>query len=285
VDPIEWCRLGNYQDVSMRLIAERLLEPALRGKTVLQGELSFERPTLPMPSAVNRYHLCHSPHNRGVAAMVDELRCALSLQVEVTERLEEVGESERFLLYLTTETWTQSAESEALARDVERAMDAGTRLLLVHECPGIDMDVSTERGALPFDEVILKTPHHLVARGIYDFIAIALKAGAWRQAGLVFLALDLAGYKQDLRRRFLMKYMHLPGGCGGCGTGVAGLLARLRQGRRTLKAEEVGGNDTLLMSRGGRIVERLQGPSVQLSGQPFGARALGLTVQSGPEGS
>jgi len=296
VDPIEWCRLGTYQDVSMRLIAERiLLKPELRGKIVLQGELSFQRPTLPMPSAGKRYHVCHSPHNRGATTVLNELQDTLGLHVEVTGRLEEVEQSERFVLYLTKETWTQSAEAEpeALARDVERALDAGTKLLLVHECPGIDMDVSTGgvvdmdvstgrvvdmdvstgRGALSFDEVILKTPQHLLTRGIYACIATGLKAGAWRRAGIVSLALDLAGHKQDRRRHVLMEWVQLLGGCGEFGTGAAGLLARLRQGRRTLEGEEGASNGTLL-SRGGRVVYP---PSVQLSGHLSGRPSARLS--------
>ena len=45
--PIEWNRIGAFQDVTMRLIAERLLPESARSTTYLRGELVRLRPVLP----------------------------------------------------------------------------------------------------------------------------------------------------------------------------------------------------------------------------------------------
>ena len=50
----------------------------------------------------------------------------------------ELLECEQMLLYLTKDTWTSGPASEALANEVEVAMTAGVRLLLVHEAPSWD---------------------------------------------------------------------------------------------------------------------------------------------------
>ena len=174
----------------MRLIAERLLAPEWRGKTYLAGELSRERPKLPPPSvAGKRFHVCCSPNNLGAASLMNELRDGLGLSsLRVSNDLDEVSESARFLVYLTKTTWTHSPE--AFGRDVERAMREGTRLLVCHEYPGLDLH--SGRDAVPFQQVLLQTPQHLQAADIYHMIAIALKAGEWRQASLVMLGQELS---------------------------------------------------------------------------------------------
>ena len=48
-DPIEWNRIGHFQDVTMRLIAERLL-PEAAGKTYIAREVLAPRPTHPLES-------------------------------------------------------------------------------------------------------------------------------------------------------------------------------------------------------------------------------------------
>lgn len=82
----------------MRLIAERLLRSELRGQTYLQGELSRERPRLPPPR--KRFHVCCSPHNHGALEVLKEMSAALNLRMEVTDNVEHVGTSVRFLIYL-----------------------------------------------------------------------------------------------------------------------------------------------------------------------------------------
>jgi hypothetical protein len=55
--PIEWNRIGAFQDVTLRLIAERML-PKVHGKTYLSGELVHHHVELPPPSSRGyRFHL------------------------------------------------------------------------------------------------------------------------------------------------------------------------------------------------------------------------------------
>ena len=72
-DPIEWNRIGAFQDVTLRLIAERMLPPQ-HGKVYLSGELVHDHVDLPSPSSRGKtFHLYVSPHNAGAMDFVDEL--------------------------------------------------------------------------------------------------------------------------------------------------------------------------------------------------------------------
>jgi len=72
-EPIEWNRIGIFQDVTMRLIAERLLKDA-DGKTYVDGELvSRKTIALPPPKHKHKYHVCCSKANPGALALMEEL--------------------------------------------------------------------------------------------------------------------------------------------------------------------------------------------------------------------
>ena len=63
--------------------------------------------------------------------------------------------------------------------------------MLVHEARGLDE--AGERGMVSFDDIIKLTPEHLgPGKGFYTMIAIALKAGAWRDVSRVLVARELA---------------------------------------------------------------------------------------------
>ena len=51
----------------------------------------------------------------------------------VTTNVDRLAECDHLLLYLTLQTWTRGEESEALGKEVERAMDLGVHVLLTHE--------------------------------------------------------------------------------------------------------------------------------------------------------
>ena len=237
-EPIEWNRLGSYQDVSLRLIAERLIGEEYAGKTYLPGELR-EMPSrrMPSPSAGRRFHVCCSRHNRGALELMREIESSLGLRLQLTSDIGDAAVSERFLVYLNASTWR--AEPAAFTRDVEAAMEAGARVLLVHEAPG--MDDPEVRGALPFANLLAVTPPHLLRPpngqpGIYRMIAIALKAGAWRKASHILVARELAS---------------------GIGVKVAAKLVRSvtsawQTGRALVsRAEE---EEVQQLSRGGRLI-------------------------------
>lgn len=76
-EPIEWNRVGFFQDVTMRLIAEHLLpsDTAIR-RTYLQGERARQAPALKAPRHGLKYHVYCSPHNGGARELMIEVgRC------------------------------------------------------------------------------------------------------------------------------------------------------------------------------------------------------------------
>ena len=87
--------------------------------------------------------------------------------------------------------------SISLAREVASAMRLGVHLLLVHEVPCAVG--RRERGACEFSEFFQDgwTPTHLLRANIYGEIAIALKDGAWRRAGLAILRSKLGARLGD----------------------------------------------------------------------------------------
>ena len=200
-DPIEWNRFSAFQDVSMRLIAEWLLPAKERGGVHVQGEIGSQVLTPPPLTHGRTHHLYSSPHNLGASAVVEELRCALLEQsgkgaercsakpLKATTAFAELNQCEHMLLYLTSATWTRGEASAAFAREVEEAQRLGVHLLLVHEFPSVlDDEGASTRGACDFNDFWNEgwTPKHLLTgeSNVYKQIAIALKPGAFRAAGL-----------------------------------------------------------------------------------------------------
>ena len=190
-EPIVWERVGVFQDVSLRLLAERLLDEGLQGATYLPYELTRQRVRLPPPRGRRRFHLFCCADNAGADELTGELGASFrqGQKLEVTSNVSEVAACERALLYLNGKTWTSGDASVAIARAVEAAMDAGVELLLAHETVGERSQES--RHGVEFDDMDRATPQALKARGIYHQIAIGLKGGAWREVSMRMLAQEL----------------------------------------------------------------------------------------------
>lgn len=174
----------------MRLIAERLLHDAARGNCYLRGELSLTRLSLRGPLA-GRHHVFCSANNAGASALICEVQEALGVRVAESSNADELHQCDHVLLYLNGLTWTSGETSDALAAEVRRAMDLGVPLLLAHEMPGA-VGADADRHSVDFASFFAcdlgATPPDLLNRGCYHTIAIALKGGAWRRAGLVMVA-------------------------------------------------------------------------------------------------
>ena len=103
------------------------------------------------------------------------------------------------LLYLTSQTWTRGEASEALGRELMRAMDLNVNVLLVHEMPG--MGGQEARFGCSFGSFFSckdgATPDELLKRGIYSSIAVALKGGLWREASMALLGMALGMSKEE----------------------------------------------------------------------------------------
>ena len=209
-EPIEWNRIGAFQDVTMRLICEADLAQGPThetGSTYLQGELVQEKPELPPPSWEKTadyladsprkskacFHVYCSPANLGAVELMEELASALELKVQPSTKLSDLGKCNCFLVYLNRLTWTGGERSKVLANEVLEAMTLEVPLLLAHEMIGTGGQ--EVRHGCDFGLFFAcgqgETPRELLQKGIYHKIAVPLKGSAWRKASMVMLAKDL----------------------------------------------------------------------------------------------
>jgi len=190
---VEWNRIGAFQDVSMRLISERILDENLRGDAVyIQGEIVHKKQeTLGEPRNGRAYHVYCSANNIGAKELMAEVQQdrspALNALV-VTSNASQMQLCECMLVYLNSKTWSSGSLSSDLAIEVEAAMKRKVRLLLAHEMPGGFHQA--ERFGCAFEEMFARengTPAHLIKAGIYAQIAVPLKGQAFRKVSLVLL--------------------------------------------------------------------------------------------------
>ena len=85
-ESIEWNRLGHFQDVTMRLISERLLPPSMAGMTFVGREL-ISTPLAPLPRpdegpTNSVYHIYCSEHNPGARELMAEVSEKMALGLE-----------------------------------------------------------------------------------------------------------------------------------------------------------------------------------------------------------
>lgn len=198
-DPIEWNRFTAFQAITLRLIVERLLTQAERKKVFVQGELGAQALSPPSLARGRTFHLYCSPNNEGAREVGDELNELLvklnkhegEPLLKTTTSLDDLDQCEHMLLYLTAKTWTNGEHSKEFAREIAKSARKGVHLLLVHEFPSVvdeGQRDGTKRGACDFNDFWNEgwTPTHLKIgpANIYKQIALALKPGLWRAAGL-----------------------------------------------------------------------------------------------------
>jgi hypothetical protein len=194
--PIEWNRLGVFQDVTLRLIAERLL-PGDHGPTYVEGEAAHQQQNTVIRArargvqdASPGVRVYISPLNPGAQELLDELRGTQLVAVVAISEVCELGTCDHMLLALNGKTWTRDDESALLAHEIVLAMRAGTNVLCVHEMPGLEQP--SERHPVEFATFFAcesgATPAHLLKAGIYGSIAVPFKGGQWRKASFVLLA-------------------------------------------------------------------------------------------------
>ena len=70
-EPIEWNRIGHFQDVTMRLIAERLL-PDAAGATYVDKEIVSQR-LKPLHAPERAFHIYCSALNPGAVELISEV--------------------------------------------------------------------------------------------------------------------------------------------------------------------------------------------------------------------
>jgi hypothetical protein len=154
--------IGLFQDVTMRLIAEQLLDVA-PGTTFVDRELvSHKLKALPPPKDGHLYHVCCSELNPGALALMHELAEKHGFELKqsdtegspplaepssgstssrtfsgevllVTTNADHMTECDHLLLHLTSQTWTRGDASTELGNLVQKAMDLGVHVQLTHE--------------------------------------------------------------------------------------------------------------------------------------------------------
>ena len=242
-EPIEWNRLGSLQDVTMRLIAERLLPEAPPASPYyVHGELSTQRPKMPRMHG-GQHHVYCSQNNAGALELLQQAGEALGIEIVWTTNDEDIGTTSMMLLYLNGRTWTSGASSDALADDVRQAMRAGKHLVLAHEMIGLDQ--ADERRGVEFgtffEHADGATPRDLLRDGIYMSVAIPLKAGHYRRAGLTMLVHALGGSAPTQHVLWTLATSCVAGLGGGLAQGLRVLrrrLTRRTQASRLLQAHK-----------------------------------------------
>ena len=186
-DPIEWARNEAFQDVSMRLIAGRILPDADRAVgAYLNAELVHPLKSVKYHMPRHPFLVCCSASNVGAAELMAELERAAEVNIRLTT---ETGRCSFLVVYLNQKTWTSGDTSAAFASEVIKAMDEDVPILLAHEMPGLGED---ERHGCEFDLFFTArdgaTPMELLQRKIYEQIAVPLRAGKMRPVSLSLLA-------------------------------------------------------------------------------------------------
>ena len=206
VPALEYNRTTPFQDVTLRLLAERLIPrrkgslaeavssaassaAGVLGRTYIQGEASFEKVKMHHPPH-GSYHVFCSGAMPGFAELVREASESTNCgNIWTTRNLDELASCEHFLVYLHGKTWTSGEMSDSFAQNVRQAMDAGINLLLVYETVGGGRGAEQKsRFACTFEELRKVTPPDLIERGVYNKIALGMKGGPWRKASMIKLA-------------------------------------------------------------------------------------------------
>ena len=127
---------------------------------------------MPPPSAGMAFHVCCSPENHGGLEAMRELDAALGLNLRLTSEMEHVREAERFLVYLSAETWLHPDCSSVFEAHVRHARHASTR---AHALTCNFAPASSRRARA----TTLASPGSRAARGLLSR-GLAVECRVWR---------------------------------------------------------------------------------------------------------
>ena len=74
IEPVQWDRVGCYQEVAIRAIAEEAIGPSARGHTCTLEQLSSQRPNALPDKLPGAHHLYVSSDNAGALELIQEAR-------------------------------------------------------------------------------------------------------------------------------------------------------------------------------------------------------------------
>ena len=150
-----------------------------------------KRMPLPAPRSTCKFHLFYSKYNLGAQQLIAELVDAFDFgeKLMATDDVDHVHLCEQALLLLDSRTWTSGLHSKSLAGEIQKALENGVHMLLVHERESfINME---GRFGTRFESFITcaqgATPVNLLKRGIYKNVACPMMGGAHRKSSLVML--------------------------------------------------------------------------------------------------
>jgi len=193
-DPIEWNRLPQFQDVTIRLIVEKGVLRGKAGSLYMQRELAASSFALHSPRARRKHHLFCSQFNAGAWELAEDVGKSSaftpkSVALKVTSDATELSACEHMLLLLDKRTWTSGADTAHLVDHIHQAMRIGVPIVCVHEGPSV---VGPERYDCDFNRMFDDdwTPAHLTRSptNLYKEIAVSLKSVEWRAPGLAAIA-------------------------------------------------------------------------------------------------
>jgi len=174
--PIAWHRISHFQNLTLKLIATKMLSSGPRYSElkvlskvkelvlIQPGELNVSKLALP-----ELLVLWCSAGNPGAADIATELVSSMASDDDAirvvnsmpdVQALKDDGESAIMLLYLNKDTWVR--QGEVLERDVRaaRKLQPGLKIVMVHEN-------DKEKGGCEFADLFRTTPQELIDDGIY----------------------------------------------------------------------------------------------------------------------
>jgi hypothetical protein len=155
-EPVEWNRLPQFQDVTIRLIAEKGVLQGRGGELFIQGEAATGKITMLAPSFGREYHLFCSPFNAGAQELAEELRTSnvfskKSAALTYTTDIGLLTACDHMLVLLDERTWTSFEDTAQLVEHIHSAMRAAVHIICVHEFPSV---VGPPRHECGFDKMV-----------------------------------------------------------------------------------------------------------------------------------
>ena len=139
----QWNRLGHFQDVTLRLIAERLLPPENRSKTYISREYAHLNVALAAPYMRNyRYHLYASKYNEGALEFTEELSAWLSAR----ERAQREKETSTTHKSFTTKNFTTKSFVDRMGKGFSRSSRKSQERTSAGEADGVLVRPSFQQG-------------------------------------------------------------------------------------------------------------------------------------------
>ena len=185
---VPWFRYAELQEVSVRMIAEAVLQAEARpdsdeakGSIYVHGDLGQQRWQLRQPNKT--FHVFVSEHNKGARKFISWLRKELGEHeqfkgmhygdgLQVTYDVDSLESADFFLLYLNGQVWKDAEKKDALIEDMRTAICAGkTEWCIVHEMR------ERFQGELSFKQIYRDTPQEIRRELLANHTALPMTDG------------------------------------------------------------------------------------------------------------